>query len=137
MPAKPLNILIADDSVSIREAYCDIFAQFGYNVRSVEEGFSALLEIREEIPDVLLSDLHMPGMSGFELLGVVRHLFPEIVVIAMSGSFCGASVPEGVIADAFYEKGTSLSYLLRILESTTRFDRQIDLSHNQSARFDA
>ena len=57
-------------------------------------------------PDLIISDLNMPEMSGFEFLSVVRRRFPEIPVIAMSGAYeCGANVPGGVISDGFYAKG--------------------------------
>ena len=59
----------------------------------------------------------MPGMSGFELLIHVRRLFPAIKVIAMSGSFSGSEVPQGVLADAFYPKGGSVSTLLQTLRA--------------------
>jgi CheY-like chemotaxis protein len=76
-----------------------------YQFGSTEDGFSALAEIRKEIPDILLSDLNMPDMSGFELLSVVHRRFPSIPVIAMRGAFSGDEVPSGVAADAFYQKG--------------------------------
>ncbi len=82
MAARGIKVLIADDCVAIREAYSEILTQLGYIVRTADEGFAALVEIRDDVPDVLLSDLHMPGMSGFELLALVRHQFPEIVVVA-------------------------------------------------------
>jgi CheY-like chemotaxis protein len=94
-----------------------VLEELGYSVRSAEDGHSALREIRRQIPDILLSDLAMPGMSGFELLINVRRLFPVIQVIATSGSFSGNEIPDGVLADAFYPKGGSLSTLLQILES--------------------
>lgn len=52
-----------------------------------------------------MCDLEMPAMSGFELLSIVRRRFPAVPVIAMSGFYPGDTVPEGVIADAFYSKG--------------------------------
>ena len=84
-------------------------------MRSAEDGFSALAEIRREVPGVLLSDLNMPGMSGFELLSVVRRRFPSIQVIAMSGAFSGDGIQPGVAADAFYAKGANLRNLLQTL----------------------
>ena len=54
-----------------------VLTEIGYRVRSAEDGFSALREMRHEVPDILLSDLNMPGMSGFELLSVVRRRFPR------------------------------------------------------------
>jgi CheY-like chemotaxis protein len=100
-----------------------VLNEIGYSVRSAEDGFSALRELRLEIPDVLLSDLNMPGMSGFELLSVVRRRFPAIQTIAMSGAFSGDEVPSGVAADAFYQKGSSLGSLLRILETLPQPER--------------
>ena len=101
-----------------------ILTEFGHSARSAEDGFSALSEIRNEIPDIILSDLNMPRMSGFELLSVVRRRFPVIRVIAMSGTFSGGVVPPGVVADAFYEKGLRLSSLLQIVQDMTHMDRR-------------
>jgi CheY-like chemotaxis protein len=102
-----------------------LLAEIGYGVRSAHDGFSALAELRNEIPDVLLSDLNMPGMSGFELLSVVRRRFPSIQTIAMSGAFSGDEVPSGVAADAFYQKGSSLGSLLRILATLPPVSRML------------
>jgi len=109
------RLLIVDDDPSIRMSMSLVLAEMGYAVRSAEDGFSALAELRDEIPDVLLSDLNMPGMSGFELLSVVRRRFPSVQTVAMSGAFSGNEVPSGVAADAFYQKGSSLASLLRVL----------------------
>ena len=116
MPGAKVNLLIADDEPSTRRAFSEIFTEFGYNVRSAEDGFAALVEIGREAPDILLSDLNMPGVSGFELLAVVRVRFPAIQVIAMSGDFSGVGIPPRVCADAFYEKSSRLCYLLQIVE---------------------
>lgn len=89
-----------------------IFSALGYATRTAPDGFSALSAIRDETPDIILSELCMPGMSGFELLSVVRRRFPSIRVIAMSGEFAGTTVPVGVAADAFYEKGCHRPHLL-------------------------
>jgi CheY-like chemotaxis protein len=130
MPTEKAKLLIVDDVVSIRTSLSILFARSGYRVRSAQDGFSALAEIRNEIPDILLSDLSMPGMSGFELLSVVRRRFPVIRVIAMSGAFSGGGVPSGVAADVFYEKGTDLGALLQMMEGLPSPERPSFLQHS-------
>lgn len=112
MPTEKAALLIVKNEPSTRESLSGIFSEFGYRVRSAEDGFSALVEIRNNSPDIILSDLNMPGMSGFELLSVIRRRFPAIRVIAMSGSSAGTGIPAGVAADAFYEKGSPVRSLL-------------------------
>jgi CheY-like chemotaxis protein len=65
---------------------------------------SCLTEIRQVIQEIPLSDLNMPGMSGFELLSIVRRQFPTISLVAMSGAFSGTQIRCGVTAHAFYPK---------------------------------
>lgn len=116
MNHKKTNILIVDDEPILRATFSAILCESGYRVRSSSDGFSALAEIDSEIPDILLTDLDMPGMSGFELLAVVRRRFPGIRLIAMSGVTM-RNWPPDFFADAFYGKGGRVSRLLNILES--------------------
>jgi CheY-like chemotaxis protein len=107
MPSEMTDIVVVDDNQVLLNVISEIFKECGYTVRTATGGFAALAQIRIRIPHVLLSDLNMPGMSGFELLSVVRRRFPEIVAIAMSGADPGANVLPGIAADAFYAKGTT------------------------------
>jgi len=121
------KLLIVDDRKLIRTSLSLELTEIGYSVRTAQDGFSALRELREEVPDILISDLNMPGMCGFELLRVVRRRFPSIQVIAMSGAFSGSEVPSGVAADAFYQKGSSIGALLRIIETLPLMRRRVPL----------
>jgi CheY-like chemotaxis protein len=117
MPKTTVNLLIVEDQPGLRVSLSHIFGAFGHRVRCAADGFSALAELRLEIPDIILSDLNMPGMSGFEFLSVVRRRFPGIKVVAMSSAFPVDGIPPGVAADAFYQKGSSLGALLNMVDN--------------------
>ena len=102
------EILVVDDDTAVRDSIGLVLKMAGYAVSLAENGFDALLQLRRAFPAVIISDLNMPQMSGFEFLSVVRRRFPGIPVIAMSGAYhYGDAVPGGVIADVFYAKGMS------------------------------
>jgi hypothetical protein len=84
MPSPNTRLLVVDDEPLVCKNMSIIFTALGYATRTALDGFLALAVIREEIPDIILSDLNMPGMSGFELLSIVRRRFPSIRVVAMS-----------------------------------------------------
>ena len=54
-----------------------------------EDGFEGLAALKQSLPDIIISDLRMPNMNGFEFLSVVRRRFPVIPVIVISGEFSG------------------------------------------------
>jgi CheY-like chemotaxis protein len=123
MPDARVKLLIVDDEASIRTSLSQLFSALGYCVRSAADGFSALSDIRQEIPDIILSDLNMPGMSGFEFLPMVQRQLPATRLIAMSGAFSGASVPPEVAADAFFEKGSDTALLVKAVGAMTKLGR--------------
>jgi CheY-like chemotaxis protein len=101
----PFNrrILLVDDDPSIRAVSQMLLAARGFDVQTAENGFEALLALRGALPDVIITDLKMPHMSGFELLSVVRKRFPQIPTIAISGEYNGTK-PLGLITDVFFTK---------------------------------
>jgi CheY-like chemotaxis protein len=125
------KVLIVDDDALLRMSLLQTLTHAGYKVRSADGGHAALSEIDRETPDLLLSDLNMPGLSGFELLSIVRRRFPAIQVIAMSGAYFGDSVPTGVFADAFYEKGRGVRSLMEIVADVAGCDRPLNTSNSR------
>ena len=99
------RVLVVDDDESVLEVFSLILQKEGYQVTTANNGFDALLKLKETVPEVIISDLNMPEMSGFEFLSVVRRRFPQVSVIASSGAYASKVVPSGVLADAFYAKG--------------------------------
>ena len=114
------NLLLVEDDPQLRLLMCTILTQCGYLVRSAHDGFSGLEELRGALPDIILSDLYMAGMSGFDFLAEVRRTFPAIPLIAMSSAYSGTEIPPGVVADAFYEKASSIANLLSLVERQQR-----------------
>jgi len=116
-----IRILVAEDDPSVRDIVSMMLKRSGYQVTTAVDGFHALLRLQEQVPDLILSDLNMPAMSGFELLSVVRRRFPKVVAVATSGAYSSGSVPPGVIADAFYAKGQENSNnLLKIIQEALK-----------------
>jgi CheY-like chemotaxis protein len=99
------RILLVDDEAALRAVGQATLESQGYEVLCAEDGFEGLAALKQSLPDIIISDLRMPNMNGFEFLSVVRRRFPIIPVIVISGEFTGMSVPESVLADAFFPKG--------------------------------
>ena len=119
MPNLTARLLIVDDNPAITASLSAIFTQLGHQVRTATDGISALQQIRTQVPDILLSDLNMPQMSGFELLSIVRRRLPGVFVIAFSAAFSGEDVPIGLAADAFHPKATGLTRLFELVKAAT------------------
>ena len=101
------RIPVVEDDQSVLSTIAMMLNLKGYEVETAYDGFDALMHLKDNIPDLMVSDLNMPQMSGFELLSVVRRRYPQIKVIATSGAYDPNDVPSGVICDGFYPKGRS------------------------------
>ncbi len=106
------RILVADDDRVVLGTTAALLANEGYVVMTARDGFEALAELRGGTPEIIVAELKMPNMSGFELLGIVRKRFPGVGVIARSGEFTPAGVPEGLLADRFVDKGENSDFEL-------------------------
>ncbi len=108
----PYRLLVIDDEPQIRDLFQSSLSTEGYEVRVANDGFAALAQMRRALPDLIITDLKMPNMSGFEFLSVVHRRFPQIPTIAISGEFQLAVEPLGVLADAFLAKPFRFEELL-------------------------
>ena len=99
------RILVVDDEPSICEIAGKILESKGYEVLTAKDGVDGLNALSKSLPDLIISDLNMPRMSGFEFLALVRERFPHIATIAMSGGHSSGEMPIGILADAFLQKG--------------------------------
>jgi two-component system, NtrC family, response regulator HydG len=81
--ARPL-VVVADDEASARSGLGTLLRDEGFDVILTEDGSSALARVQESAPDILVTDLRMPGMDGIELLRRAREAAPELIVVLMT-----------------------------------------------------
>jgi len=80
-----LRILIIDDEKRVRDGCTKVLTAEGYSVFSAENGKEGIKMIEASHYDIVLLDLMMPGLSGFDVLGHVKSVHPETVLIVISG----------------------------------------------------
>ncbi len=83
------KLLLADDSITIQKVVNLTFADEGLEVTSVGNGDLAVEKIEEILPDIILADIHMPGLNGYEVCEFVKRSerFRHIPVMLLVGSF--------------------------------------------------
>jgi two-component system response regulator HydG len=78
------RVVVADDEASARSGLGTLLRDEGFDVVLTEDGASALAQVQESAPDILVTDLRMPGMDGIELLRRSREAQPELIVVLMT-----------------------------------------------------
>ncbi len=83
-----MNILVAEDSEETATLIKFSLEKSGFTVRVAPDGIEALRMIEEALPDLLITDIMMPGMNGFELMGELtkRNIHIKIIVLAVQKS---------------------------------------------------
>jgi DNA-binding NtrC family response regulator len=112
------SILVVDDEANARTALAELLKDEGYRVETAADGFKALGKLEEAPPDVVLTDLKMPGMGGVELLEKVRTQDPEIVVVVMTAFGAVDTAVDAMRKGAadYLTKPLNMAELLLVLE---------------------
>jgi PAS domain S-box-containing protein/diguanylate cyclase (GGDEF)-like protein len=79
------TVLVVDDEPGIRSALARVLRRDGYRILTASDGNEALALLALHPVQVIVSDQRMPGMSGTELFGVVKELYPDTMRIILSG----------------------------------------------------
>jgi DNA-binding NtrC family response regulator len=80
------RILVVEDDDVERESMAQLLRLWGYEARVASDGLEALREISSSAFDLIVSDLHMPCMSGLQLLKELQGRFPSLSCIIVSGA---------------------------------------------------
>ena len=78
------RVLIVDDEANARTALAELLRDEGYQVETAADGFKALPKLDDFAPDLVLTDLKMPGMDGIDLMKKAREQDPERAVVVMT-----------------------------------------------------
>lgn len=79
------KIIVVDDEQIMRDLVQRILAKAGYEVETLDCGEALLERLAAGDVDIVISDVNMPGMSGFELLKQIKAQYPQVAVIMMTG----------------------------------------------------
>lgn len=120
------KILVVDDEMAIRKALMKFLSANDYQVDGAGDGAEAIEMVKNEIYDLVISDLKMPNMSGIELIRQVRTINSSILVIIMTGFGTIESAVEAVKEGAFHyiTKPFELDDVAMLVEKALAF-RQI------------
>lgn len=99
---RALSVLVVDDERSIADTLAQILTLSGFQTVACYSGFDAIERAKNQVFDVLLTDVVMPGMNGIETSREVSKILPHCTVILTSGNQATAQLLEG--AKAFGEK---------------------------------
>ena len=100
------RILLVDNEPMLRDTWTMVLSELGYDVATATDAFDALAQLRSAIPDLIISDLNMPRMSGFEFLKVMCVRFPKMPLVGLSGVYDSNDLSPGrLMVDAIYPKG--------------------------------
>jgi len=89
-----LKVLVIDDDPAIVEVVEEVLIEEGFDVQHAHDGREALLKIKHQCPDVVLSDVKMPALDGLALTNVLRESGDYTPVVLMSAVYSDIDLPQ-------------------------------------------
>ncbi len=83
---KKIEILVVDDEQGYRDMFTFILEPMGITVTCVEDGQAAVEKVKEKAYDLILTDVHMPRLSGPEAIKIIKAMRPEQKIVVFSSS---------------------------------------------------
>jgi len=109
----PFVIFVVEDDDDLGEAITFVLQEAGFETELIQDGLNAMQRIRQQAPNLVLLDMHLPGMSGLEILDRVRadSRFEKVRVMVTTADLTMAKAVEGK-ADMIFTKPYSVTELL-------------------------
>jgi DNA-binding NtrC family response regulator len=118
MATKKSSILVVDDEDALRTVLSSELLNEGYEVRAASDGDEAITEVQKSPFDLVLLDIKMPRMNGFEVLKFIKESHPKTKVVMLTGfaDLKNAIESKKLGADDFVSKPYDLVDLLTTIE---------------------
>jgi EAL domain-containing protein (putative c-di-GMP-specific phosphodiesterase class I) len=132
----PVSILLVDDDRETARALARSLTAFGHEVTTFHEGEQAIAALDHQVFDVVLSDIGMPHITGFDLLDAVRRRDEHIPVVLLTGDPTVSSAAQALEVGAFryVTKPVELPKLMTVVEKAAKLYRMA-LAEQQAALF--
>jgi len=137
--AVKISVLLVDDNAAVLRALSRTLRDDELEVYTAADADDALEVLRKHLIDIILTDIDMPGMSGFELLAIVRREFPDMIRMMLTGDATTeravAAINEGEVARFFPKPvdGAALrATLLSFRDRVHRVRRDIERRREQA-----
>ena len=111
----PQNVLVVDDQPEIRNLMVEILKKRGDQVSTASDGHDALTQFALARPDLVITDLTMPGLNGYQLCRLIRGI-SSVPVLVMSAQMGAEDMAYRMGADAFIPKPFDLEDLWAEIE---------------------
>jgi len=122
------TILVVDDERSICDLLAELFEDEGYRVNRAYDGLTALAVAERQRPDLILSDVTMPGLDGPSLVRRLRDRGVRAPAVLMSAVYADVDVPHVRFVPKPFDVDDLLTVVERLLRSTGRATSRIGLS---------
>ncbi|PJA95691.1 MAG: Fis family transcriptional regulator [Ignavibacteriales bacterium CG_4_9_14_3_um_filter_34_10] len=118
-----MRIIVIDDEKIKRTTMTDVLNKSGYNVESFESSVAAITHFEKFGADIVITDIRMPDLDGFEVLQKIKHVNPDTAVIMITGYGTIESAVEAMKLGAFdyLTKPFSSDQLLLVVKKACRF----------------
>ena len=119
------TILIVDDEPSILQSLSGILSDEGFETATATNGYEALQHIENEVPDLVLLDIWMPGIDGLETLQEIRKKNPQVQVVMITGHGTIETAVQATKFGAFdfIEKPLSIEKVIVAINNALNFRR--------------
>lgn len=122
LQGQAIKVLIVDDEAGVRELLTDALRLAGFDPQSAADGMSALTLLRTFTPNIMVIDINMPLMDGFELVERLRQTGNEVPVLMLSARADRVDITRGLTlgADDYVTKPFGLEELVLRLKAILR-----------------